>query len=317
MSNMSKYSNYCFTLNNYTSEQETLLSEFYKNYCEYMIYGHEIGEQTHTPHLQGFIQLKNRMRLTTIKNKLNISTIHLEQTKGSVPDNINYCKKDGNNIIEMGEPIIKGSNSRVKRNIREEIKKCNSWKECLEIEGIEKHLKFAREYFNNMERRYNDLYKDIQLYSWQNLLIDYMNRDGSSREILFVSDKQGGRGKSFFCGYCLNMRDDVFICNNGSTADILYIYKDNIKKNILIDTQRDNHLEELNYKLIENITNLFFTSTKYESQVVHKPFKTNTIIFTNDNNYKILCNKLSKDRIKILNLDEDKPTIKSITEYLE
>lgn len=314
MSNQSKYSSFCFTLNNYSSDQEKLLGDFYNNYCEYMIYGHEEGEETHTPHLQGFLQLKNRMRLTTLKNKLGISTIHLEATKGTAKDNINYCKKDGNNIIEYGEPIVKGSNSRVKNNLREKIKECRSWKECLEIEGIEKHLKFAREYFNHIERKYDEVYKDIQLYEWQSALIEYMNTEGTSRQILFVVDRKGGRGKSFFCGYCLNMRDDVFICNNGSTSDILYIYKDNIKKNILIDTQRDQPLEELNYKLIENITNLFFTSTKYESQVVHKPFKTNTIIFTNDNNYKILSNKLSKDRIKILDLDKEEIKIVNFDE---
>lgn len=311
---MSKVKNYCFTLNNYTEDNIKQLEDFYKTYSIYLIYGKEEGDKTHTPHLQGFIQLKNRMSISSFKKKLGINTIHLEAIKGTVQDNINYCKKD-QQYKEYGECLIRGSNTLKKNNIREQIKQCKTWKECLEIEGIEKYLKFAREYYNSIDRRDKTLYQDVKLYEWQEQIIKYMDKPGTSREILFIIDKQGGKGKSFLCAYCQTMRDDTFISDIGKTADILYIYKDNLKKNILLDTQRDLKYDEFNWKLIENITNRFFTSTKYESQIVNKPELTNTIIFTNDIDYRLILKHLSRDRIRIMNLGDDKPTIKSIDDY--
>ena len=48
--------------------------------------------------------------------------------------------------------------------MRQLIKECKTWREVLEIEGIEKYLKFAREYFNNLDRRDKTIFKDIKLY---------------------------------------------------------------------------------------------------------------------------------------------------------
>ena len=41
--------NWCFTLNNYTSEDEDLLKSFFNEYCRYMVYGREVGTKEHTP----------------------------------------------------------------------------------------------------------------------------------------------------------------------------------------------------------------------------------------------------------------------------
>lgn len=312
---MSKFSNCCFTLNNYTNENEEQLKLFSQTHCYYMVYGHEEGEETHTPHLQGFIQLKNRMKLQTIKNKLGINSIHLENIKGTVQDNINYCTKDGTNNYVYGEPSIAGSNKLKKENLRQLIKECKTWREVLEIEGIEKYLKFAREYFNNLDRRDKTIFQDIKLYDWQEQLINWMDREGNCRDILIVMDKTGGKGKSFFCSYCQIMRDDTFISSIGKTADILYIYKDNIKKNILLDTPRDSKFDTMNWQLVECITNYSFTSTKYEPQTITKSIRTNTILFTNDTNYKEVVNHLSKDRIYLMNLDKIEDGIQSYKSY--
>lgn len=37
--------NQCFTLNNYTSEDEDLLKSFFNEYCRYMVYGKEIANK--------------------------------------------------------------------------------------------------------------------------------------------------------------------------------------------------------------------------------------------------------------------------------
>lgn len=56
---------------------------------------------------------------------------------------------------------------------------------------------------------------------------------------------------------------------------------------------------------------------KYESQTIIKPFKSNMVVFMNNTNIKELSKYLSKDRIKILNLDIDNNKIMSYDEALD
>ncbi len=58
----------------------------------YVIGGFEVGEQG-TRHVQAFVQLKNRKRLTGLKKIF--PTAHCEIKKGTVQQAIDYCKKDG------------------------------------------------------------------------------------------------------------------------------------------------------------------------------------------------------------------------------
>lgn len=316
MSSNKQIKKFCFTWNNYDDKSVEFLKSYYDAYCSYMIYGYEVSPSTQTPHLQGYIELKKYRRFKQITQKDFQGRIHIEIAKGNFEQNKVYCSKC-NNYIEYGTPNIAGSNKAILGTLREKIKACKTWRDVLEIEGVEKHLKFAREYYNTIDRRDKTLYADVKLYDWQQQIINYMDKPGTSREILFILDKQGGKGKSFLCAYCQTMRDDTFISDIGKTADILYIYKDNLKKNILLDTQRDLKYDEFNWKLIENITNRVFTSTKYESQIINKPELTNTIIFTNDMNYRLIQKHLSRDRIKIMDLGDDKPTIQTIYDYDE
>ena len=238
--------NFCFTWNNYTQEDINIIESFYNSKCNYLIYGEEIGEKG-THHLQGYVQLKSQTRFNTIKKLLN--KCHIEDAKGTPEDNKIYCMKEGK-YKEFGLINIKGSNRIIKENLREQIKKCKSYNEVLEIEGVEKYLKFAKEYYYSLDKRRPEDYKDITLRPFQNKIIEYLNREGTNREILFVIDTQGGKGKTFLCSYLLNTRDDIFVCENGKSADILYNYSKNLKKNILIDIKRSIKINEINYNCL-------------------------------------------------------------------
>lgn len=305
--------NFCFTLNNYTEEDIRYLETFYNGYCVYLIYGKEIGTVGGTAHLQGYAQLKKQTRFNTIKKLLN--KYHIEDAMGTPEQNKVYCSKDGN-FIEFGELRTNGSNKSIKNGIREQIKQCKSYNEVLEIEGIEKYLKFAKEYYYSLDKRRPEDYKNIELRPFQEIICDYLDKEGTNREILFIVDKEGGRGKTFLCSYLLNTRDDIFVSENGKTADILYNYSKNLKKNILIDIKRSVKIKDINYGVLESLINPFFTSTKYESQTIIKPFKSNMVVFMNNNNISDLSNYLSKDRIKILNLDINNNKIMSYDEAI-
>lgn len=93
---MKEVKKYCFTYNNYDHNILDKLNNTLNTLGNY-IYGFEVG-QCGTPHLQGYINLKNKKTLLSLKNHIGIDAIHYEKCKGSEKDNINYCKKDGKYI---------------------------------------------------------------------------------------------------------------------------------------------------------------------------------------------------------------------------
>lgn len=81
-----------FTLNNYSKEEYEELKTFCSSECKAFIIGKEIGEKG-TPHLQGYIEHKKKIRLSGLK-KIN-GRCHWEKAKGNQLQNIEYCSKDG------------------------------------------------------------------------------------------------------------------------------------------------------------------------------------------------------------------------------
>lgn len=101
---MSKYlpRRFCFTLNNYTDDDITKLLQ--NTYVHYICFGKEIAPTTGTPHLQGYIEVKQ----TTFKNwKSQFPTMHIEKARGSLEANKTYCSKDGS-FTEHGTPRQQG-----------------------------------------------------------------------------------------------------------------------------------------------------------------------------------------------------------------
>ena len=104
---MSAAKNWCFTLNNYTNDDlemfDNLGSNTGKNASNilYFIIGKEVGESG-TPHLQGFIQFRKKIRLNQVKNvvgrRANCSVMHRQSTPEFCA---RYCKKD-DDWVEFG-----------------------------------------------------------------------------------------------------------------------------------------------------------------------------------------------------------------------
>ncbi len=96
----------CFTLNNFTSEEQQAFVE-YCNESEtrrgltYGVAGEEIGDETGVHHLQGFIHLagssvEGRKRGVRFwKTIPGLGRAHFETAKGSDGDSRVYCTKDG------------------------------------------------------------------------------------------------------------------------------------------------------------------------------------------------------------------------------
>lgn len=90
---------WCFTLNNYTSEEVSLLSSLVSDGenqdrgVAYLGYGREVGGGG-TPHLQGYLELDTRRRLTYLRDLPGLGRAHFELRKGTATQAIDYCKKD-------------------------------------------------------------------------------------------------------------------------------------------------------------------------------------------------------------------------------
>lgn len=105
---MSKSRNWCFTLNLFSQEELTRLSEPIDG-IKYMVFQKEVGAQG-TRHLQGYLELDNPRTMTSLKKLININTIHLEIRKGTQSQAIEYCTKLNTREANT-EPITWGEKS--------------------------------------------------------------------------------------------------------------------------------------------------------------------------------------------------------------
>lgn len=145
---MNRSRRYTFTLNNYTDKSEADLKDLYESErATYIIYGKEVAPSTGTPHLQGYIHLRNPMSMSSLQKK--IPGIHLEISKGTVKQNKEYAEKDGN-VTTFGEPPNQGARSDISdikamikegKRIDEVVYEANSYQAMRAAETLFKYAK--------------------------------------------------------------------------------------------------------------------------------------------------------------------------------
>ncbi len=118
---MSQYRNWCFTLNSPTVLDATFwdtLDEWeHKGIIQYVVLQQEVGENG-TDHLQGYIELKGRARLTRMKNLFG-DRYHFENRRGTQEQAIAYCTKTDTRVqnglqITWGTPKRTGAGGKFK-----------------------------------------------------------------------------------------------------------------------------------------------------------------------------------------------------------
>ena len=97
---------WCFTLPNYTPEDEQLLQSLQ---TKYLIYGREISPSTNTPHLQGYIEFTNAKTLAATKAYIGLQRLHLEIANGTGAQNKTYCSKSDSDPYESGQISAQGA----------------------------------------------------------------------------------------------------------------------------------------------------------------------------------------------------------------
>lgn len=135
---MSKQRGYCFT-------DHECSTEFWEKFVAeqeptYLIIGRENAPTTGATHFQGYAYFKNARSFDSIRRLLNGR--HVERAKGSPEQNKDYCSKDGDIIMEIGEVPRKGKRTDIEE-VRQEIKASGKIRKVAETCTSYQSLKFA------------------------------------------------------------------------------------------------------------------------------------------------------------------------------
>lgn len=102
---MSAAKNWTFTINNYTGHDEVKIDTMFDHgHMNYVVYGREVGANG-TPHLQGYVQFKKKLRLTQVKQMISARG-HFEVARGSPEINRRYCMIMNEDITEQVQKIM-------------------------------------------------------------------------------------------------------------------------------------------------------------------------------------------------------------------
>lgn len=165
---MSRSRGWCFTLNNYSREEEEILKKGkHINTVKKWIIGKEIGKEKKTKHLQGYFYFNNARTLKQVK--LINDRAHWEAAKGSAKQNFDYCSKDGD--FEQSGMI---EQPKIERNIaaeeeetiwQSEMKELREEYEKELIEEYEMKLKEINEDYDEENEDYeNKLIEEYEEY---------------------------------------------------------------------------------------------------------------------------------------------------------
>lgn len=92
---------WCFTVNNYTADDEDALRSLHDQGAVYLVFGREVAPETGTPHIQGYVRFKSTKRFRAVKALLPDGA-HIELAVASAAQNKEYCSKEGD-VEEFGD----------------------------------------------------------------------------------------------------------------------------------------------------------------------------------------------------------------------
>lgn len=298
LANMSIARAWTFTINNFDDHDETKLdavcSRLSTQEVRYAIIGKEKGESG-TPHLQGYVSFTKTKRFNAVK-KLVGTQAHIEPAKGNEQHNYDYCSKEGD-FIEIGRRSTTGKRSDLE-DFKEAVKQGNRNPKRLREEFSEvcaKYPRFVAEYIrDNVEEPKLEMHP---LRDWQQDLYRYLSHEPDDRQVVFVVDYQGNKGKSWFAKYYCHIHDNAFLMRPGKHADMAYMIPPELRVLFLDCTRKQ--VEYMPYTFMEELKDGYVGSTKYES-CVKKYQKMHVVVLMNQDPD---LTALSEDRYHIIKLE--------------
>jgi len=293
--------NWCFTINNPTPADYQCLNE-YGPTAKYLIFSDEVGSNG-TPHIQGFVILPARRRLSSVK--LLFPRAHLEAAKGTAFQASEYCRGGGNtskppssNIVVYGQlPGIPG-----KTNLYESFR---DWvlEQPVKPSAALVAYKFPSLFLRNgrtqtfIDAIYpTPVVASAALRDYQQSLCDILEQPPDPRKIIFVVDPVGNSGKSWFANNFFRSHPEYTQILSVGKRDDLAFAIDESNYVFFIDLPRSTS-EFLQYPILEQLKDGRVFSTKYESRVKWLIHHAHVVVMMNE--YPDMT-KLSKDRYELI-----------------
>ena len=150
---MSRKRSWCFTYFPTNDRDELWFRELGKSKgVRYMIVGVETCPKTDKIHYQGYISYKNAKTFKQTKKWFKLDRIHIEEAKGNDFHNQTYCSKDGNLLMEIGEPIKQGKRSDI-QVAKDIVKETQSMSKVLEEVNNYQACRHAELYLKYNEKK--------------------------------------------------------------------------------------------------------------------------------------------------------------------
>ena len=243
--------NWCFTWNNHGEDAIACALEKFPTCAKNYVFAEEIGAEG-TPHLQGAVQFKSRVRFTWVTGLFPGLGVHWEKCKGTWKQNVAYCTKEGDW-------------SKIHGNVPEPSRFTPGEDACLVQD-----------------------YQDVVWQPWQQRIIDIIDGPVDPRKIYWYWEATGKVGKTYLAKWlCIQHQA---IIGSGKQADVFHAIAKAMDPKaggdpkhwprlILLDIPRS--MERwINYGAIEKMKDGMIYSGKYDGARILVP-KPHIIIFAN------------------------------------
>lgn len=317
------YSCVCFTLNNYSDEDLKRFRDACKRgLVKILFYQHEIGINK-TRHLQGFMHLNRRMRLSGLKYTFG-NKVHFEKAFGTPKQNWTYCTKEETRDLSVEEPVMCYPSLEEVQRYLEHATMATAGRyvklreivdqivENKEIDKTERNYVLHKRAIHEVvaEIRNDNLMKKLRETvpdptGWQLECLQQL-KDQTDRQVLWVYESKGCVGKSELSKWLMVHSKYIKLSSISSMNRVAFIINKNSAPGIIFDMPRSNNIEgdkmAISYGTLEQLKDGTLFSDRYEglSSIIDVP---RIVVFCNFPPDK---DKLSLDRWCIFRIDNNK-----------
>jgi len=300
---------FCFTWNNYKEVDVTRVKSFGEETFDFIVFGREICPSSGTPHLQGYFECAEGKRKTCLSMTNLLDPVvkgavhHIRLFRPLKPKlaQIRYCTKtstpdDGFEEEERlymkefkvrNKPGPKGASDEVSEGYRDVVESLYEGAPLVEV--YREHPEYAVRHASSLslihlqaresiavEKARETFPKMLRMLVWQRWLYDAIRTPAPDREILWIYDPKGSRGKSYFCKW-LAANAGVNHLENGRSQDVTYHWAGGP---IVYDIPRTS-IDLINYDVIERFKNGRLFSPKFHSEMKGSGIPPWVVVFAN------------------------------------
>jgi hypothetical protein len=234
----------------------------------------------------------------------------------------NYDHDKKGNKANVLYDTLKGDEYEYLATVKRLIQSCKTWKEVVNTPEIDHTLKrfskYCREVFDNKPDDYKySLYDDYEkLRPFQSSILEMLEGNPHKREVIWIYDKKGGKGKSELTAHIEDADEyDAMCCEVNNYKEFAYLYnKEGVVIFDLARTNKDDDGKDYTpYRIFESLKSGRITSTKYNP--VRKRFRPpHILIFSN---YLPQFEEMSLDRWSLYTINSRYELVKrKITEFM-